>query len=132
MDARKLEFINDELSAWAAEVDAELKKALTRMNIGVTDDLYRSLLYQVMRASGSFDGQYQLSFHEYGRFVDMGTGRGGRAKYESMAGNRRKLVGRKPKKFYSKTTYGMLNRLIESIAYGYQEATADTVKEALQ
>ncbi len=133
MDQAKLDFISDELNAWADEVDKELKKALERMNIGVTDDLYKSLLFQVIRSTAGHDGRYILSFHEYGRFVDMGTGRGGRGKAtESIKNNRKAWLGRKPKKFYSKTTYGMLNRLIESLVYSYQEASVLGLKSALQ
>jgi len=133
MEEKKLNYISDSLAAWGEEVDSELKKALQRMDVSVTNDLYNSLLFQVLRATGAHDGRYQLSFHEYGRFVDMGTGKGGRRRaVESVAGNRKKWIGRKPKKFYSKTVYGMLNRLIEQVIYGYQEVSASTIKTALQ
>lgn len=133
MDAGRLQFIDDELNDWGELVDGELRKALTRMGIGVTDELYQSIAYQVAQAAAGHDGKYNLLFNEYGRFRDMGTGRGGRGGFkETTAGNRRKWVGRKPKKFYSRTVYGMLNRLIESLLYGYQQATADGIKEVLQ
>ena len=132
MDQSRLNFIDDELNEWGELVNQELRKALTRMGIGVTDELYQSIAYQVMQAAAGHDGKYNLSFHEYGRFRDMGTGKGGRGAFkETTSGNRKKWVGRKPKKFYSRTVYGMLNRLIESLLYGYQTASADGIKTAL-
>jgi hypothetical protein len=133
MNQKQLDFISDELENWAEEVETELKKALQRMHIGVSDELFQSIKSQVIRASTTGDGKFMLSFLEYGRMVDIGTGRGGRGKaVENRKKNRQAWAGRKPKKFYSKTAYGMLNRLIENIMYGYQEASAETVKSALQ
>jgi hypothetical protein len=133
MSEAKFDFIEDSLNEWASLVDEQLKAAMNRMNISVTNDLYNSILFQVIRATAGHDGRAVLSFHEYGRFVDMGTGKGGRGKaVESLKKNRKAWEGRKPKKFYSKTSYGMLNRLIEQLIYGYQVASTETVKTALQ
>lgn len=133
MSEARFNFISESLNDWAGVVDERLKATLQRMGIGITDELYNSLLFQLIRATSGHDGRYMLSFNEYGRMVDMGTGKGGRGMaVESMKKNRKAWEGRKPKKFYSKTVYGALNRLIEQLVYGYQEATAETVKTALQ
>lgn len=129
MDQRKLDFIQDELQAWAKEVEERLAKAMASKKIGITDDLLRSLSYQVFTASGNNQGEYRLSFLEYGRMVDMNVGRG--RKIESIRGNRRIIKGVRDKKFYSKTSYGMLNRLIANLVSNYQEQTIETIKSNL-
>lgn len=134
MDQDKLNFINEELEEWARWIDGKLREKFQKMKIGVTEELINSLAYQVFNSSGLNDGEYQLSFLEYGRMVDMGAGRGSKhsitdnAKAYRDAGEKKM---RKPKKFYSKTTYGGLNRLMNSIINGYQPAIIDTLKESI-
>ena len=134
MNQAKLDFIDDELNDWGELVDQELRKALTRMGIGVTDELYQSISYQVAKAAAGHDGRYNLSFNEYGRMRDMGVGRGYKLAWlpQTTVRNRKKWVGRKPKTYYSRTVYGMINRLIESLLYGYQVETSNVVKEAVK
>lgn len=133
MDNVKTDFIEEELAKWAVFVDAKVKGAVASNKIGVTNDGLRSIAYQVFRSTTGNDGKYQLSFNEYLRMVDMGTGRGGRGKrVETLEGNRKKWEGRKPKKFYSKPVYGELNKLILNLLNNYQESTAETIKTAIQ
>lgn len=133
MDNVKVDFIEDELSKWAVVVDQKVRAAVAANKIGVTNAGLRSIAYQVFRSTTGNDGKYQLSFNEYLRMVDMGTGRGGRGKRtETLEGNRKKWEGRKPKKFYSKTAYGSLNNLILNLLNNYQESTAETIKTAMQ
>ena len=134
MDADKLKFIDNELHQWADWIDKKLREKFTKMDIGVTDELLNSLGYQVFNKSGLNDGQYSLSFLEYGRMLDIGAGRGSSQRI-SNARNAYKEASenkiRKPKKWYSKTTYGGLNRLINALINGYQPAIINTVKENL-
>lgn len=130
MDQSKNDFIQYELQEWAKEVEAALQKSFSVKNIGVTDDLLRSLSYQVFNASGKNQGQYKLSFLEYGRMVDMNVGKG--RKIETIKSNRRIIKGSRDKKFYSKTTYGKLGRLIGNLVNNYQEQAIQTIKENLQ
>lgn len=124
-------FVARELEAWGEDLQREMRKALRGLRVGVSDDLYRSLNTQVFKAGSGNDGKLYVSFLGYGRMVDIGTGRGGRSKtLESRAGNRQAWTGRRPKKFYSKTAYGMLNGLIERLLSGYQTHTAETIKSA--
>ncbi len=135
MDAEKLQFIEDELQNWAQWIDQQLREKFDKLDIGYTNDLINSLAYQVFNQSGLNDGEYQLSYLEYGRMVDMGAGRGSSHRIE---GNRRAFKAasdqkvRKPKKWYAKTTYGGLNRLINALINGYQPAIINTLKENLQ
>lgn len=127
----KEQFVAQELEAWGEDLEREMRKALRGLRVGVSDDLYRSLSTQVLKAGSGNDGKLFVSFLGYGRMVDIGTGRGGKgAAMESRQRNRQVWRGRRPRKFYSKTAYGMLNGLIERLIAGYQLHTTQTVKEA--
>ena len=134
MDQNKLDFIFHELSDWAQYVDGKLRAQFSKKNIGVTDELIRSLHYEVFKSSGGNDGEFRLSFLEYGRMLDMGVGR---AASHSISSNRNKYLRegahkiRKPKKWYSPTTYGSLNRLIGTLVNGYAEVTLGTIKTSM-
>ena len=131
MDQSKLDFIYQELSEWAQVVDSRLRQQFAKRNIGVTDELIRSLHYEVFQSSAGNDGEFRLSFLEYGRMLDMGVGRTGS---QSISSNRNKYLKsgahkiRKPKKWYSPTAYGSLNRLIGTLVNGYVEATMGSIK----
>ena len=134
MEQAKLDFINEELYEWADWIDKKLREKFSQMDIGFSDELINSLSYQVFNSAGLNDGAYELSFLEYGRMVDMGAGR---KASETIAGNRkayRKVSEqkiRKAKKWYSKTTYGGLNRLINGLVNGYQDASLNSLKDNL-
>ena len=131
MKPTQTQFVSDELDAWGDDLEREMRKALRGLKVGDTDALYKSFRHEVLKASSGNDGKLLISFLGYGRMVDIGTGRGGRGvAVESRAKNRQAWRGRRPKKFYSKTAYGMLNGLIERLMAGYQEHTAETVKTA--
>jgi hypothetical protein len=115
------EFIQHELTEWGDYVEERLRQALAALNVGYTQELISSLSHRVMAASASQKGQYQQLFKEYGRFVDMGAGRG--QMLQTEANKRRALKRRKgarqPKKWYSKTFYGSLNKLIGNLSANY-------------
>lgn len=114
----KLDFINEELSDWAKGVKKSLIQELNKQKIQTTRALITSLSFQVFKAGTGHQGKYQLSFQEYGRFIDIGIGKG--FKIESIKGNAAIIGGkksRKAKKWYSKTVYravykGLIRRLV--------------------
>lgn len=123
----QLAFMQRELAEWAIIVELELKKAMHAKNIEVTGDLENSLTYKVFQAAGGNSGHYQLSFLEYGRFVDMGKGR--IAKLETISNNTRRLKKRKPEKWYAKTAYGLIyGNLIRRLQNNYSDAIIYTIK----
>lgn len=115
MSTNQDNFIAHEVEQWANRVSEAVLRALERKKIGVTDELRQSIRHKSRQNIG------ELMFKEYGRFVDMGTGRGSKMGIESIASNRAKLTGRKPKKFYSKVSYGTLSSLIQALVSNYQE-----------
>jgi hypothetical protein len=134
--AYEAEFIEHELREWAAMVDDNLRTQLSQKDIGITESMRRSLAYRILAASGSHKGQYQLIFHEYGRFVDMGAGRNGKGlqseRNKREAINRATGKNRRPKKWYSKTFYGSLTSLINRLVRNYSEFVVQHMKELEQ
>ncbi len=108
-------FINHELDAWADRVADAVIAGLKKNKIGITQELRDSVKARARQNVG------ELLFKEYGRFVDMGAGKGSKRGIESISSNRAALTGRRPKKFYSKTAYGTLGSLINALLSNYQE-----------
>ncbi len=129
---------------WARRNDKILQNQITKLGIGVNDELYPSVVskaYQLAAAEVGVD----LSFLTYGRFRDMGVGRGTTpgardltiggivAAVESQDRNGRLIrrergpggrfkkskeqpKGRKPAKWYSRAFYGRLTALSGAIS----------------
>lgn len=124
-------FIQHELTEWGDYVEEKLRQSLDALNVGYTQELISSLSHRVMAASSSQKGQYQQLFKEYGRFVDMGAGRG--KMLQTEANKRRALKRRKgvrePKKWYSKTFFGSLNKLIGALSHNYAQFAMQQFRE---
>lgn len=130
----KLDFIYHELAEWAKVVDTRLKKQFAKRKIGFSDELFRSLHYEVFKAASGNDGEFRLSFLEYGRMLDMGAGRGAQHSIKENRKAYRRVSDhhiRQPKKWYSPTAYGSLNRLIGSLVNGYADGTLNLLKNNL-
>lgn len=127
------EEIRKVISDWARYTIERLQKSIDRYKIGYTGSLRYSILYQLASLAGSTSG-VNLEFNYYGKFVDMGVGRG--QKIESIKSNREvyNLVGggRKPKKWFSKTLYGELAALREIMASKYGELGTQILKESIE
>lgn len=131
------EFIQAQLHEWGIIVEAELRYAMGKYKIGVTNDLLRSLKFQVMSATGANKGSLKLYFNEYGRFVDMGRGKGygiaeTSATKNAIVEKSKSSHHRKPKKWYSKKFYGNLNKLVNALAYNYSTWSAENIKKSFE
>ncbi len=136
----KTSFIQKALVEYMLSVEEGMRLAAKRLGVGVTEEGIRSLAHKVLQSGGGAIGQ--LSFKEYLRFVDMGTGRGhplGGLKAVSIslqASNKKGLALvkdniRKPKKLYSKTVYGKLSYLQGKLLHGYTEEAIAMLKAEL-
>lgn len=114
---------------------------LSRMKVDDTGALRRSFRNEARAVGSGATGE--LIFKEYGRFVDMGVGRGqplGALKATEVALLSRNLEGkalvkkrdRKPKKFYSPIIYGKLTYLQNRLLYGYTEETIAMLKKEIK
>jgi hypothetical protein len=88
-------------------------------------ELFRSFQYNVLASSGGDVQKIEFAFRYYGKFVDMGVGRGTRLGDQPISMGVHKLSGkflgmkRVPKKWYSKTFYSETQRLVEILQEEY-------------
>ena len=106
--------------AWAQITIKRWRRKIDRMKIGQNSsgELFRSFQYNVLASSGGDVQKIEFAFRYYGKFVDMGVGRGTKLGDQPMSMGMRKLSGkflgmkRVPKKWYSKTFYSETQRLV--------------------
>jgi len=103
--------ISQTIEQWAEVAIDKFHQALDDYGISKLDGaLWRSLAYELVRNGGDID-KVLIRFKQYGRFVDMGVGRGvpigarGTAAFEKARNENGQLkrYGRKAKPWYSKT-----------------------------
>jgi hypothetical protein len=120
--------------AWAKITIIKWKKKLSSNRIGDTGSLLRSFKYNVLASAQGSVLKITLLFEYYGRFVDMGVGKGVKIGDVKESATSRKLSGkmlgnrRRPKKWYSKTFHAEVMKLSEIFAkeYGHQGVVAIT------
>ncbi len=120
--------------AWAKITIIKWKKKLTSNRIGDTGTLLRSFKYNVLASAQGDVLKITLLFEYYGRFVDMGVGKGVKIGDVKESAASRKLSGkmlgnrRRPKKWYSKTFHAEVMKLSEIFAkeYGHRGVVAIT------
>lgn len=136
---QSIDFTEKTMEEWAAWVDGRLREQFSKMKIGYSEDLIQSLSYETF-VKGMLSAEYRLSFLQYGRMVDMGKGRMAK---DGVSVNRREMIRisgnkailtreRVAKKWYSKTTYGSINRLINALVNGVSPAISDSIKNTLE
>lgn len=127
-EAERRQLIED----WARYTAERLQKSITRKKIGSSGALAYSQLYELSAAAGGDIGSVKHSFNYYGKFVDMGVGRG--QKIESVKGNGEvwQRAGRKAKKWFSPTYYGQVSELRNLLAIKYGEQAANLIKENIE
>lgn len=119
---------------WARFTVDRLSKSLKKRRIGVTNSLYFSLYHKLIGIAGGDIGSVKHSFNYYGKFVDMGVGRGQKLDGVKSNADLRAIGsgGRKPKKWYSKTYYGEVAELRNLLANKYGEQAAGLIKEEIE
>jgi hypothetical protein len=113
--------------AWAQITIKRWRKKIDRMRIGQhsSGELFRSFQYNVLASARGDVQKIEFAFRYYGKFVDMGVGRGTKLSDQPMSQGMRKLSGkllgmkRVPKKWYSKTFYAETQKLIEILQEEY-------------
>ncbi len=120
--------------AWAKITIIKWKKKLASNKIGDTGTLLKSFKYDVLASAQGNVLKITLLFEYYGRFVDMGVGKGVKIGDVKESITSRKLDGkmlgnrRRPKKWYSKTFHAEVMKLSEIFAkeYGHRGVIAIT------
>ena len=103
------------------------RKKIDRLKIGQhsSGELFRSFQYNVLASSGGDVQKIEFAFRYYGKFVDMGVGKGTTLSDQPMPRGMRRLYGkllglkRVPKKWYSKTFYAETQKLLEILQKEY-------------
>lgn len=135
----KLVFIQKVLGEYLSDVQGTMAGQIRRQATD-TGALLQSLHSRMQGSAESPTGE--LLFHEYGRMLDMGVGRGhplGGIKKVRVALQASRHVGTaqvkdktiRRKNIYSRIAYGKLNYLENQLLYGYTEETIKNLKEEL-
>jgi hypothetical protein len=138
----KLTFIQRAVERYAKDVIVAMDRKMQKLKTIDTSELRNSLNSQ-LTDDGSGNVVGKLLFLEYGRFIDMGVGRGHPVGGNTMELQNRILASdgtdrfkkngpRKAKKIYSPIAYGKLNGLIEDLAYGFTQETIQSIKQELE
>ena len=127
----KLLFIQTALKQYGEDVRAAMMREINRLDAKDTEALLNSITYKVTGATQYSQGEIQLIFKGYGRFVDMGVGRG-RSLKNTQLNRRNKYVTRKAKKIYSPIAYGLLNKLISQLQYGLTDDVIKSIQSQIQ
>ena len=120
--------------AWAKITIIKWKRKLAINRIGDSGTLLKSFKYNVLASAQGNVLKISLLFEYYGRFVDMGVGKGIKIGDVKESITSRKIFGkmlgnqRRPKKWYSKTFHAEVMKLSEIFAkeYGHRGVIAIT------
>ena len=120
--------------AWAKITIIKWKRKLAINRIGDSGTLLKSFKYNVLASAQGNVLKISLLFEYYGRFVDMGVGKGIKIGDVKESITSRKISGkmlgnrRRPKKWYSKTFHAEVMKLSEIFAkeYGHRGVIAIT------
>ncbi|MDP1620772.1 MAG: hypothetical protein Q8M08_00390 [Bacteroidales bacterium] len=121
--------------AWAKITIIKWKKKLASNKIGDTGNLLKSFKYNVLASAQGNVLKITLLFEYYGRFVDMGVGRGVKIGDVKESATSRRLSGkmlgnrRRPKKWYSKTFHAEVMKLSEIFAKEYSHRGVIAITE---
>jgi len=111
--------------AFARIVIERWERRIIKLGINSTGNLLKSFsMYVNGQANGNID-YIEFTYAFYGRFVDMGVGRG--VKYEKVEYSRRK-----PQPWYSKIFYHELIQLRRILVEKYQAKAAEAIISVLQ
>lgn len=106
--------------AWANIVIERWERKIERLRIGHSGQLVRSFTQHVRaQADGRVD-LIQFAFEYYGKFVDMGVGRG-------VPFDKVEVSNRRAKPFLSKTFFSQLEKLKDILADKYGQKAQITI-----
>lgn len=121
--------------AWAKITVKIWKEKILKLKIGSTGQLMDSFIHDVIGSAQGDVLKIDFAFLYYGKFVDMGVGKGvkiGGVK-ENMTSRRLegKMLGnrRRAKKWYSKTFHAEVARLSEIMREKYSNQATFIIKE---
>lgn len=105
--------LNLTVEAWADIVIERWETKIARLKIGHTGQLVKSFEHHVHTQANGIPELIIFAFEYYGKFVDMGVGRGVTVEDVSFS-------SRRPKPWYSKVFYSQLEKLKEILVEKYE------------
>jgi hypothetical protein len=121
--------------AWAKITIKIWKDKMAKLKIGNSKALMDSFIHEVISSSGGDLMKIEFAFNYYGKFVDMGVGKGVKIGGVKEGATSRRLEGkmignrRRPKKWYSRTFAAEVMRLTEIIRQEYMSKSVAVIME---
>jgi hypothetical protein len=115
------------VEAWADIVIDNWLDNLAKLRIGYYFQLESNLHYNIFSGGHNLPSAVEFSFPLYGRFVDMGVGRGVKLEDVKSTDN-----SRRPKKWYSKTFYSETLKLSQILSQKYARMGTLAIKEQIE
>jgi hypothetical protein len=122
-------FVMEVLDTHGEYVVDLLQDAINEHGLRITDKLIDSLDYRVERRDNDF--VLQISFLGYGRAIEIQYFKSKRLRREARERNESAQLRRAKKKdtrFYARTVYGTINRLLGRMASEYTDAEIERIK----
>ncbi|MFA9219889.1 MAG: hypothetical protein ACEQSL_01740 [Sediminibacterium sp.] len=125
------------VEAWARVAVEHLHTRMDKLKIGVTAQLRESLKYRLVRGANGMIDRVTFSFNLYGRYVDMGVGKGVSSGHLKEVRVYRRAIGlkglgpnahRRPKKWANKGFTAEFHRLQELM----QESITNTITPSIR
>jgi hypothetical protein len=116
----------DTLEAWAKIVIERFELKITHLKIGSRGELLKSFASQLYADSGGDVSKIVFGFLYYGRFTDMGVGKGVKIGQAGVGNNRR------VKPWYAKVFFGQVYKLGKILAEKTGQQAQIAVFEGLQ
>ena len=113
------------IQAWANYVIERWELEIIRLGINSTGRLLKSFTTTIHTQSGGNVEKIIFAYEYYGKFVDMGVGRGVTAAEVPQS-------GRTPKAWYNKTFFGQVKKLGEILQVKYSNTAAVTIVESIE
>jgi hypothetical protein len=101
------------LQAWADIVIERWETNISRLGINHTGQLLRSFYHHVEVQANGAPELIEFTFEYYGKFVDMGVGRG-------VTMEQVEVSNRRPKPWYSKTFFSQIEKLKDLLGEKYE------------
>ncbi|WP_372772094.1 hypothetical protein [Mangrovibacterium sp.] len=113
------------VEAWAEIVIDKWETMIARLHIGHSGNLINSFTHHVITQSGGNPELIEFTFEYYGKFVDMGVGRGVTIGEVEFSDRRRKP-------WYSKTFFSQVKKLGEILGEKYARKGQAVIIENLE
>ena len=120
---------------WARITIKRWRKKIRQLRIGSSHELNKSFIKDVIGAANGDLIKIEFAFNYYGKFVDMGVGKGSKISQVKENRTSRRLEGRmlgnrrRPKKWYSKTFHAESMRLLEIMSEHYSNLGSVAITE---